>query len=387
MESAPTPPTRDPCSVGTSDSWAPHRTWERLYVPPKWDLAQSHVHPCTLEDIPGALEAVTLYERNLDGYPPLVRALARRYDVETDNVTVTTGATGAMFLALAALIRPGDKVAVEWPGHDSTAGAVRILGGEVVDMTRDWGRGFAVDPDQLARTMTHDVKAIVLSNPHDPTGTYASPAELLQVEEVAKAVGAKVIVHEALLDTVAGVDTTPAARLSDTFISINGWSKSLVLPGLRLGWVLADPETTGKMRKAREVVNGSGPVPVERMGVVVVGQMDRLLARARGILGPNLDLLTAFVDGRPELEWVRPAGGTVAFPRLSSGADSEGFIHMAYRDFDVGLVPGVLFGHRRNFRLSMGVATATLQARAGRTCGRSPEPTVVPRPKRVLRQA
>ena len=344
-----------------SDSWAPHRTWERLYVPPKWDLAQSHVHPCTLDDVPGALEAVTLYERNLDGYPPLVRALARRYRMGTDNVTVTTGATGAIFLALAALVRPGDKVAVEWPGHDSTAGAVRLLGGEVVDMTRDWSRGFSVDPDQLARTMTHDVKAIVLSNPHDPTGTYADRTELLEIAEVARTVGAKVIVHEALLETLVGVDTTPAAKLSETFISTNGVSKSLGLPGLRLGWVLADPETTRKMRRAQEVVNGSGPVPVERMGVVVVGRMDRLLARARGILEPNLDLLTAFVEGRPELEWVRPAGGTVAFPRLTSGADSQGFVEMAYRDLGVGLVPGFLLGHRRNFRISMGVSTETLE--------------------------
>lgn len=344
-----------------SDSWAPHRTWARVYVPPKWDLAQSHVHPCTLEDVPGALEAVTLQEGNLDGYPPLVRALARRFGMKSENVTVTSGATGAIFLALAALVRPGDKVAVEWPGHDSTAGAVRLLGGRVVDMTRDWGRGFAVDPDQLARTMTHDVKAIVLTNPHDPTGTVSTRAQLLEIEEVAQAVGAKVIVHEAFLDTLVGDDKNPAATISETFISTNSASKSLGLPGLRLGWILADPETTQKVRKAQDVVNGSGAVPVERMGVVVVGQMDRLLARARGILEPNLDLLATFVEGRPDLEWIRPSGGTVAFPRLSSGADSQGFVELAYQDFGVGLVPGVLLGHRRNFRISFGVAPETLR--------------------------
>lgn len=343
------------------DSWAPFRTWSKRYAPPKWDLTGSHVHPCALAELPGAVEAVDLFERNEEGYPPLLRALARRFQVDSERVTTATGATGATFLALAALIRPGDKVLVEWPCYDPLAGTVHLLGGDVVDWTREWEHGYALDPDELARSLTHDLKAIVLSNPHDPTGVHTGRSDLQGIAALADAVGAKVVVDEVYLDALSGVDTAPAAVLSDTFVSINSLSKSYGLPGLRLGWMLADPETTERARRVRDVVEGTGPIPVERMGVVAVGQMDRLLARARSIVEPNFAALAAFVEGRQDLAWVRPAGGVVAFPRLAAGGDSDTFVRVALEEHGVGVVPGSLFGHSQSFRVGMGCSTDTLQ--------------------------
>ena len=343
------------------DTWAPYRTWAKHYDPPRWDLTVSAVAPCTVADLPGVLEAVELSDRNEEGYPPLVRALARRLKVDPDRIVTANGATGATALALAALIRPGDKVAVEWPSYDPLPGLVRLLGGEVVDMTREWSRGFSLDADALAQTLTHDLKVIVLTNPHDPSGVHADRASLLEVGALADAVGAKVLVDEVHLDALSGVDTTPAAALGDAFISVNSFSKSFGLAGLCLGWLVADPATAEKARRVRDLLGGTGPVPVERMGVVAVGQMERLLARARGILEPNFALLSAFVEGRQELEWVRPAGGALAFPRLRAADDAGEFVRVAREEFGVGVVPGSLFGYRQNFRISVGQARGAVQ--------------------------
>lgn len=336
------------------DTWAPFRTWVKHYDPPRWDLTAGGVAPCAVSDLPGVLEAVELSDRNEEGYPPLVRALARRMKVEPDRIVTANGATGATALALAALVRPGEKVAVEWPTYDPISGMVRLLGGEVVDLTREWSRGFALDADELARTLTHDLKVIVLTNPHDPSGVHADRASLRAVEALADAVGAKVLVDEVYLDALSGVDTSPAATLGEAFISVNSFSKSFGLPGLRLGWMVADPATAEKARRVRDLLEGTGPVPVERMGVVAVGQMERLLARARGILEPNFALLSAFVEGRQELEWVRPAAGALAFPRLRGVDDTGEFVRVAREEFGVGVVPGSLFGYRQNFRISVG---------------------------------
>lgn len=336
------------------DTWAPYRTWAKHYDPPRWDLTVSAVAPCGMADLPGILEAVDLFDRNDEGYAPLVRALARRYRTEPDRIVTASGATGATALALAALIRPGEKVAVEWPSYDPLSGLVRLLGGEVVDLTREWSRGFGLDADELAQTLTHDLKAIVLTNPHDPSGVHADRASLLEIGALASAVGAKVVVDEVHLDALSSVDTTPAASLGDTFVSVSSFSKSYGLGGLRLGWMVADPVTAERARRVRDLLEGTGPVPVERMGVVAVGQMERLLARSRGILEPNLALLSAFVEGRHELEWVRPAGGTLAFPRLPALDDASEFVRVAREEFGVGVVPGSLFGYRQNFRISVG---------------------------------
>ncbi|NJD20964.1 MAG: pyridoxal phosphate-dependent aminotransferase [Gemmatimonadetes bacterium] len=342
-------------------SWAPSRTWAKRHAPPRWDLTGSGVEPCALADLPGAVEAMDLLGQNEEGYPPLLRALARRFGVGTDRVITASGATGAGFFAVAALVRPGDKVMVEWPGHDSLSGAVRLLGGEIVDVSREWDGDFAVDPDDLAQRLTHDVRAIVLTNPHDPTGVHMGREALLDLARLADAVGAKVIVDEEHLDALPGVDTTPAALLGDTFVSLNSLSASYGLPGLRLGWMLADPETTERARRVRDVVEGAGPVPVERMGVVAVGQMDRLLARARSILEPNLQLAAAFVEGRSALAWARPAGGPVAFPRLVGGGDADELVRVAREEFEVGVVPGSLFGYGQSFRICLGCRSEVLE--------------------------
>jgi aspartate/methionine/tyrosine aminotransferase len=354
-------------SFGTSrdapprDTWAPYVTWEKHRPPAKWDLTSSRLTPCSLDDLPGALGAVSLWEPNEDGYPPLVRALGRRFGVDVDRVSLGAGGTGAMFQALAAFVRPGDRVVVEWPGYDAHPGVVEFLGGEVVPFTRVWEDDFRLDADGLARILTSRTKAVVLTNPHDPTGVYASRKTLMEIGELADSVGAKVIVDEVGLDALSGADTTPAALLGDTFVSVNGFGKSYGLPGLRVGWLLADPETSAKARRIRDVVDGTGSVPSERLAVVAVGQMDRLLERARSILEPNRAMLVDFMAGRPELEWVEPARGSVAFPRLVGDHDAEPFLEMARAEFGVGLVPGTLYGYRQHFRVSVSGAREVLE--------------------------
>lgn len=342
-------------------SWAPYRSWLKRLVPPRWDLTRSALVPCTMDDLPGALSAVDLHQRNEEGYPPLVRALATRFGVGGERITTANGATGAMFIALGALLRPGDKVIVEWPSYDPIQGAVRLLGGEVVDFSREWSNGFKPNSDDLAQLISHEVRAIVMTQPHDPSGVQMTRQELLEIGDLADAVGAKVVVDEVYADTLTGVGREPAAKLRDTFVSVNSLSKSYGLPGLRLGWLISDEITAERAQRVRDLSEGFGCVPGERMGVLAIGQMDRLLERAQQILGPNRSLLESFVAGRPELEWVPPAGGAVAFPRLSDGWDSEELAEVAYRDFGVGVVPGHLFGYRTHFRVGFGCEKEVLE--------------------------
>lgn len=342
-------------------SWAPYRSWLKRLVPPKWDLTRSSLVPCTMDDLPGGLSAVDLNQRNEEGYPPLVRALAARFEVESERITSATGATGAMFIALGALLRPGDKVIVEWPSYDPIQGAVRLLGGEVVDFSREWSDGFRPSSDTLAQLVSHEVRAIVMTQPHDPSGVQMTRQELLEIGDLADAVGAKVVVDEVYADTLQGPGREPAAKLRDTFVSVRSLSKSYGLPGLRVGWLISDPITAERAQRVRDLSEGVGCVPGERMGVLAVGQMDRLLERAQEILAPNRTLLDAFIASRGELEWVPPDGGAVAFPRLPEGWDCEELAQVAYNEFDVGVVPGHLFGYPRHFRVGFGGEKSLLE--------------------------
>jgi aspartate/methionine/tyrosine aminotransferase len=336
--------------------------WAKHHPHARYDLTGSNLLPCTLEDLPGARETLELHEPNDEGYPPLLEAIALRYGMDVEHVATAAGAAGANFLTLGALVRPGDTVLVEWPGYDPQSGAARFLGAQVRTFARAWEDDFRLDPQRVADAITPGTRVVVLTNPHNPTGVYASPAELREVGTVAGAVGAKVLVDEVYLDALSGVDTTPAARLGEPFVSVNSLTKSFGLSGLRIGWVLSDAETVQRVRRTRDVVDGIGATPSERLGVLAFSRMGDLLERARRILAPNGALLRAFVEGRPELEWTPPIGGAVAFPRLAGTDDAEAFVERARTSFGVGVVPGRFFGAPAHFRVAVSGRTDILEA-------------------------
>lgn len=334
-------------------TWAPYMTWAKQHRAAECDLSGSNLLPCTLEDLPEALESMALYGRNDDGWPPLVESIADRYGVGTDQVSTGPGASGANFLALASLLRPGDTLLAEWPGYDPHIGAARFLGAEVRTFERGWDRGFALDPVAVERALTPRVRAIMLTNLHNPSGVYATPDALAHVGDLARSVNAKVVVDEVYLDALEGVDRSPAATRDPVFVSTNSLTKSYGLAGVRIGWMIADPETTERALRVRDIVDGVGSIPSETIGAAAFRCLDRLLDRARGILGPGAERVRTFVEARTDLEWVEPIGGSVAFPRLRGIDDAEPFVDFAADRFAVGVTPGRLFGEPAHFRISV----------------------------------
>ena len=340
--------------IRTAKTWAPYMAWAKHHPPCDLDLCGSNLLHCTLDEIPGLAESLELSARNDEGYPPLVEAIAQRFGVGTECVATATGAAGACFLTLGALIRPGDKVLAEWPGYDPHIGAARLLGAEVEILPRPAEEGFKLDPDILAQKLNTGIKAVILTNLHNPSGTYTPPSTLMQIADIAAAVGTKVIVDEVYLEAAFGQDTEPAAGRHEAFISVSSLTKAFGLAGLRIGWALADRDTVRRIRRVRDVVDGVGAVPAEHMGALAFGHIDALLERARSILAPNSLMLREFVESREELEWVPPPlGSPIGFPRLVGREDAEPFVELALREFDVGVVPGSLFGEPSHFRIAV----------------------------------
>ncbi|NNF28420.1 MAG: aminotransferase class I/II-fold pyridoxal phosphate-dependent enzyme [Gemmatimonadetes bacterium] len=343
------------------DTWAPYMTWAKHQRKARWDLTGSNLLPCAMEELPGAREAMELYGRNDDGWPPLVEAVAQRFGVTTAEVATATGGSGANFLAFGALVRPGDHVLVESPGYDPHGGAARFLGAEVTRFQRRWEDRFRLDPEAVARAVTPRTRAIVITNLHNPSGAYASRAELEDIGAVARSIDAKVVVDEVYLDASFGVDSTPAARLGPEFISTSSLTKSYGLAGVRVGWLLADPDTIERCLRVRDVVDAVGSIPSETIGAFAFQHLDRLLDRARTILQANHRLMGAFVEGRKELDWLVPAGGGVAFPRLLGVDDVSDFVEWARRHHDVGVTPGSLFDTPAHFRVALAGERSVLE--------------------------
>lgn len=338
---------------------APYMEWAKTRPSPGFDLAGSNVLACSIDDLEGAHGALAFSGRNDSGYAPLMAAIASRYGVGTGQVTTAQGASGANFLVCAALLEPGDDVIVERPGYDPLLGAPRLLGARTVRFDRSFDAAFALDPARIERALTPRTRLIIITSPHNPSGVVAEPAALDEIGRIAAARGAHVLVDEVYLD-VTSAEAKPAAARGDVFISTSSLTKSYGLAGLRCGWILSSAAVAERLRRARDVVDGTGPIVTERLAALAFEQLDRLIARAQELLAPNMALVRTFFDGRRDLAWIPPSGGTVAFPRLRDADDSSVFAARLLAERETSIVPGRFFEAPAHFRVGFSVPTDRL---------------------------
>jgi aspartate/methionine/tyrosine aminotransferase len=336
---------------------SPYMEWAKSRPKPAIDLAGSNLLPCSLEDLPGAREALDVAGESPEGYAPLVERIAARYCVAADNVATAVGCSGANFLALAALVEAGDDVLVESPGYDPLPAAAAMLGANVLSFERRLEDGWRLDPDRVGRAMTPRTRVVVITNPHNPSGVLAGNAELAEVGRLAEENGAIVLIDEVYLDLPGG---RPAATLSPVFVSTNSLTKAFGLASLRCGWTLASPEITERIRRARDVVDVWSPIPSDRLSVVAFREIDRLAERARRLFLANSSLVASFLLVRPELECV-PSRATIAFPRFRDGRDASPFVERLFTAHGVAVVPGAFFDSPSHFRIAFGGATEALK--------------------------
>ena len=344
---------------------APYMAWAKSRPTAKYDLAASNLLACSIDDLHGAREALSLEGTNENGYPPLLNAIARHYDVPSSRVMTGNGCSGANLLAIAAVVSPGDDMLMERPYYDPIAGTAELAGANVHYFDRRFEDGYALDERALEAAMTPRTRLVVLTNPHNPSGVLLDDDSIRRAAAVAAAHGAVLLVDEVYLDIVNllgnGPRHTPAALLATNAISTSSLTKSYGLNALRCGWAVASDELAERMRRARDVVDGIAPVPIERLSVLAFNQMEALTDRARVFAGRNIDMFRVWMSGKKQLEFAGPVRGTVVFPRLRGVDDTRAFVESLHRGHDVAVVPGHFFGEPRNFRISLSGRADTLQ--------------------------
>lgn len=318
------------------------------------DLALSNVHACTLDDLPGAREALDLDGRNDDGYPPLLEAIGARYGVPSSQVASAIGTSGANFLACLAVVERGDEVLVEAPAYDPLLAIVASLGARVRRFERRFEDRFALDPDRVASALTPATKLVIVTQPHNPSGAMSDDEAIERIAAEACRHGAWVLVDEVYLDAARGCGARPAALVAENIISTNSLTKSYGLAPLRCGWAIAEAAMAERIRRARDIVDGTGSIPAERLSVVAFEHLERLAERARGILEPNARTSRQWLEATTRLEGF-VSGGTVAFPRLRRGGDASQFCERLWRVSGVAVVPGRFFEAPAHFRIGLGV--------------------------------
>ncbi|MGA2574841.1 MAG: aminotransferase class I/II-fold pyridoxal phosphate-dependent enzyme [Bryobacteraceae bacterium] len=337
--------------------------WAKTQSRARFNLATSGVGSFPLAELPHQ-PRLEINGDSTYGYAPLQQAIARKCGVDPDCVVAAAGTSMANHLAMAALVDPGDEVLIEHPAYELLASAALFLGADVKRFTRAEENGYALDPAAIRGVLTSKTKLIVVTNLHNPTSVLTPDAVLREVGDLARSVGAHVLVDEVYLDAVYENTPRTAYRLGPEFIVTNSLTKVYGLSGLRCGWILAQPDLARAMGRLNDLFGSIPAHPAELLSVAALEQLDHIRERARKVVEADRALLSAadlqVCTGPPGrgigVSAPRTAWGTTAFLRLHGG-NVEELLARLRTEYETTAVPGRFFEMPDHFRIGMGVNT------------------------------
>lgn len=327
--------------------------WAKTRPKVTYDLALSGILNLPFSELDAKIDDIDLNGDNSYGYRPLVEAIAAHHRADPDSVVTISGGTSmANHLAMAAAIEHGDEVLIESPTYEPLLALAEYFGAQIKRFPRSFDNDFRVDVDLLAKQITSQTKLIVLTNLHNPSSTLINEDTLRRIGELARDVGARVLVDEVYLEAMFEAAPPSCVHLGPQFISTSSLTKGYGLSGLRCGWILAEPELAKRMRLLHDIFGALAPHPAETLSVLALARLPKFIARARAILETNRATLKDFLDSREELQAVRTDYGTTSFPLLLKGRVND-LWSLLNDKYDTAFVPGRFFESPQHLRLGM----------------------------------
>ena len=324
-----------------------------------YDIGESAVKTLGVRDLNIDLKNILLRYGYHRGRPDLREIIAHSYPgISPDQIIVTTGASEANFVVLAALVKPGDHVIVEHPNYPSNYHVPRSLGCDVDLYTLRFENEFRPFANEIEIKITSQTKLISLTHPNNPTGSKISEEELKKIIDIADSREINILFDETYRDMDFKNPLPPAATLSPRVISISSLSKSYGLPGLRTGWMATKDQNVLRVALAvREQVSIANNALSEEIASRVLMEKEFYVENARQRIENNRDITAQWIDQQCHFEWVYPEAGVVGFPRIinQKGVDPEKLYRLLAEEYKTFVVPGRCFEmDPAHFRLGFG---------------------------------
>ena len=344
---------------------SPYLEWAKLHSTATWNLATSGVPHASLADLGASAESLLLSGPNAYGYPPLLERIAAHHGVDPSMVVTATGCSMANFLALAALVAPGDEVLIERPTYEPLLCAAAHLGASIVRVDRHAADGFRLDADAVIAAMTARTRVVVLANLHNPTSQLTSNETLRRVGDAAVRLGARVLVDEVYLDAVFAEPPGTAVHLGPAFVSTSSLTKVYGLSGLRCGWIVADAALAERIRRLNDVYGNVQPFAMDWLAAAAFDRLPALHQRTRHLLDANRRLFATWAAGRDDIAATATDWGTTVCVRPTRIAAE--LLCTALRErHDVSIVPGRFFELPDYARISLCTDSDVLREGLGR---------------------
>jgi aspartate/methionine/tyrosine aminotransferase len=299
----------------------------------------------------------TFYTQNF-GIPELRQAIADYLSrwhrgVAAANVAVTASGMSALMLSVEALIDPGDRVVCVTPLWPNLTEIPKILGADVVRVALSFSAGgWTLDVDQLLAALTPGTRAVLINSPNNPTGWTIDREGQAAILEHCRKHGIWIIaddVYERLYyDAPAGPACAPSfldlAEPGDRIVSTNSFSKSWLMTGWRLGWIVAPDALLPDLGKLIEYNTSCSPTFVQRAAVVAISDGEATIAQTLERYRTARDFLVGELNAIAGVSAAAPKGAMYVFFRVAGMTDSLEFCKRLVREARLGLAPGSAFG-------------------------------------------
>lgn len=327
----------------------------------KYNLSASGIKTLKFNEIEHSDD---FYQTNLtyspaNGSDDLLTILAKNNNTEKNNLLVTNGAIEGLFLIQMLLFKPSDNIIVVRPVYPALYQIAEDMGSNIIDWSLNFNDNFQPDLNNLEQLMEkHQPKALIINFPNNPTGAKLNFEQKQKIIDLCKKYNSYLI-----SDEVYGqidLDNDQDFPEYHKKITINSLSKSYGLPGLRIGWVKAEPQIIEGLINIRHYTTLCNNVLSEKIAYDVLSDHKKYIKRSLDILKKNSQITYNVLDKLKEagkIDYIRPAAGLMIFIKLLNVQDSEVFCRKFEDKTGILLLPGNKYGddYKEYFRLGFGI--------------------------------
>ncbi|MBI4066897.1 pyridoxal phosphate-dependent aminotransferase [Candidatus Gottesmanbacteria bacterium] len=307
---------------------------------------------------------------NINKYPPfrglgilkdqIVLNIQEKHSlkIKEDNILITVGAMEALHIIFELIINEGDEVILFTPSYASHIGQIQLSGAKVVQLKLDESKGWIIDFSFLEKTISKKTKAILFSNPNNPTGTIYQRETLLKLIEIAKEEDIFLISDETY--HFLSYEEKPASLLdfaqNKNLLTVRSFSKEFAMTGFRIGYLVGDTRLVNEMYKAHDATVGFTPTISQYAAYLAMTKLPVETARFYSQdFREKRDLMVRELKKYHDiLDFTIPQGAYYILPRYKLSMPSYPLAKDLILKAKVGVVPGSGFGQggENHLRLS-----------------------------------
>jgi len=276
-----------------------------------------------------------------------------RFGAKAENVMITSGVSGGLFLTLMATINPGDEVIFADPYFVMYPHLVSLLGGKPVPVSTY--PDFKLTPERVEAAITDKTKMLIVNSPGNPTGVTLNKAEMESLAAVAKKHNLLVITDEIYEALQYDEDAATMVGMYENTILLNGLSKSAGMTGWRLGWAAGPSEIIQAMNTLQQYTFVCAPSVFQKAAAVALkADMSSKIAAYR----EKRDII--YTGLKDHFEVTKPGGAFYVFPE-APGKEGDAFVAKAIEN-NLLIIPGSVFSAAKtHFRISFAATNDTLR--------------------------